>query len=532
MDNGPGPLVLFARGEVTRIEGVSGPITYDLNTDIDIPAVRDEFNGLIANLSEQHDALAWNLLRIVERNTLVHALFAEVCMLALITRLGDQVARVHTGSWFVYEALLARGFSTRAVNRASARLHYLLKCLAAWKGTFGFALSQWQRSLQYKAVKRSELPNHLDDLIITWASEGNITDNTYQEGYFGDLPAFLTARGRRVMTLVLPYNLEASRLFPLRANSNRVIVLEDLLEAGDWWRILKLEVAKHRFRLGGFVFRGENLTTLVRSWQRLEHANISACLALAVPRLNKFGIKVLYHHFENMISERVIDLMAKQSLVGTFRIGYFHTSKPDNLLCLEFCNPSDATAASAPDRVVFNADAYRRHYQARFPDLDCVNGYAFKQRRIASGFTERATALLVLLPGVQADCDHLLDALVGAGPGPCPVHVRAHPMLATDWETRYSGSGWQGDSTLASLPTHAVSAYSGALLEYAAMGVRVGLVYDPRKPLLNPCDGTGFECSLIGDAKAMADFLKQPPVDQGPKPFFNLEPADYEGFLL
>jgi len=76
------------------IDGQS--IKYDINVDIEIEIIRNEFNEKIASIAlEQHDKLEYWLLRISERNTMGCDLFLDICYLLLIQKYYSLNKNIH-----------------------------------------------------------------------------------------------------------------------------------------------------------------------------------------------------------------------------------------------------------------------------------------------------------------------------------------------------------------------------------------------------------------------------------------------------
>lgn len=520
----------FDRQYNLTLQGKEGQIHFDLERDLELASVRQQFNSAIAAMSPDNDSLAFNQLRITERNTLFHTLFEDTCYLLIVEKYRDRIESVTTSRWFVFRGLLVNGFKAQYSQKIACSFELYKKTLGAYKQTLSFLITQFFHLTLHRLIV-PRLEQQPEAILISYASDRNFDQGRYEETYFGDLANYLNESGIETNTCVLLFNVKkVIHAFKVVAEQrHKICVLEDFITFNDLVKIASLERQKHRVHLRSFVIGNFDLTETLQSWLPREHAEISSAVYLAIKQLGKkrdLAPVKFYHHFENMVVEKVLNLAVEKHLPDATCIGYFHTTKPNNLLCLEPLPDSPL-----PAHIVFNAKSYASWYQARYPSVRCVNGYAFKQARLEQVF-DRTDCLLVLLTGITAESLDLLERLAASQTLPYPIYVRAHPMNPIDWQRQYSLQNWLGDEALHGLPTRVIGGYSGALVEYAMLGSSVGLLASGDKLTLNPFDDTGLHHSVIQDQDSLEEFLNQQAQVQSVSNFFNLDQSDYSGFIL
>ena len=112
-----------------------------------------------------------------------------------------------------------------------------------------------------------------------------------------------------------------------------------------------------------------------------------------------------YSYFENLIPEKALLLGVEHFLPDAKVIGYFHTSKPRNLLNLEYASTQEYLYAPKPYCIIFNSKNYHDYYFSQFPSLRLKNGFAFKQAYLKDIQYTSGTDqyLLILFSGNKED---------------------------------------------------------------------------------------------------------------------------------
>ena len=216
-------------------------------------------------------------------------------------------------------------------------------------------------------------------------------------------------------------------------------------------------------------------------------------------------------------------------------IGVFHTTKPRNLLCLEYSSLDEYQISPKPDVIMFNSNNYLEYYKKMYPSMLCRSGFAFKQAYLASGNNECIVSgksdktILVLLPGSMENINLIFSFLNAYRYiEEYKIIFRMHPMNVVDINQYYPFNNYVVDamnlSDTMKKVDKVISAYSATLIEAALFGKDVGFVYDKQKLLLNPFDDLGmYNYTLIHSNETMNEFILKKNVSYENKSIFNTD---------
>jgi hypothetical protein len=517
-------------------------LNFDINKDIDIDFIREQFNSTIGKLSEKHNSLEYWLMRLSERNTLVHNLFIDICRISFLKSLSKQYEdiKVYTNNVAIYIY-----FSSNAIVSLNDRLifegkRFLLINKPYLKG-MKFLLKKFIFSINYKNKTKANTIKKAT-IIQTWVSDGNFKDDGFKDSYYGNLAKYLKEQDKKVITWPVFYNVknEAKAVKFIRKHNDEFVLIEDYLKPIDYMESIKHFIKKRFLNLGKITLGDDDFTKVFRYYQKKESVEMVSLFYCFCKRLSEKGsenITFIQHH-ENMIPEKALILGARQYLPNSKIVGYFHTTKPKNILCLDYASYEEYKIAPKPDAIIFNSDKYKKYYENKYSNLPMFNGMAFKQKHLQNSgeiLNKFSDEILVLFSGTTDEIK-LMFILLNQISNDYKFIFRMHPMNQFDVKKYYSKKNYKIvnneslDESLSKV-NKVISTYSAVALESALKGYVVGLVYNKKELLLNPFDFTDVHnYSLISNFVELDEFLKEEFKMNKVEQIFNVDEEFYKIF--
>ena len=517
-------------------------LKYNINSDIDVDTIRHNFNHAIGNLSVKHSSLEYWLMMLSERNTLVSDLFLDICRIELIIDLNNKydnlVVKTNNIAIFLF-------FCDEAI--ITFRSKFLFKCkkirdqFRPYLTLLNFIISSLFIFTRYR--DKRYVSNLSDSTIIqTWVNDSNFEDESFHDGYYGDLADYLQRHGKKVYVWPVFYSVKykSKAIAFIRKHSSNFIYFEDYLKVSDYLNAIAHFYRKRFIRLGKITISSNDFTSVFNSYKKKEYVSHSSLFYLFTKRLKELGcsnIAFIQNH-ENMTPEKALILGVKKYLPESRHIGYFHTTNPSNILCLDYSSIDEYEIAPKPDLIIFNSNVYLKYYKKKYPKLPMCNGFAFKQMHLKYPTHNRAAInnVLIIFSGVLNEIE-LMFSFLNTISGEYSYLFRMHPMCRFEVSKYYSKNNYEIvndvplQSSLAKV-SKVISTYSSVALECAIKGLDVGLIYDQHKLLLNPFDSTSVSnYCLISNSNELDYFLRIKSVPKEISKVFNLEDKFYDCFL-
>ena len=517
--------------------------SYNINKDINIDLIRDHFNGAIGELSQKHNFLEYWLMRISERNTLVNNLFLDICKIKLIEQLhkehNDLVINTNNISIYIYFKKISKiniqnifRFETKKIYLTNKPYLQLVKYIMK-KALFRirYADKTYTKDLSKFVV------------IQTWVSDSNFKFEKFKDSYYGDLAGYLKNNDKQAVTWPVFFNVkdEQKAMSYLRKNSDNFLVMEDYLQINDYIEAVKHFFVKRSLEIKSIKIGEDDYTSIFKHYQKKEIAEDVSLFYSFAKRLAKNGSKniTFISNHENMISEKALILGIRKYLPCSRIIGYFHTTKPKNQLCLEYATIEEYKIAPKPDKIIFNSGVYREYYEKKYRDTTMYDGVAFKQLSLRDKIQNKdidSNKTLVLFSGTNDEIV-LMFSLLNGLKNEYEFLFRMHPMNQFDVSKYYNKHNYKIvnneslDESLSKV-NKVISTYSAVALESALKGFTVGLVYNNNDLLQNPFDYTDIDnYRLISCIDELYEFLEQDFEFKKTREFFNLDEKYYKVFL-
>lgn len=504
---------------------------YNINKDIDINLLRSEFNNSIGLLSKSHNSLVYWLMEISERNTLTSDLFLDICRVKLINDLisKDHEIKIHTNNLLVY-----RYFKKESNAVFIGRIFFILKNMLSFLRTYisliGFIYKKLRDHLLFsrKAFKK-DLSGYT--IIQTWVNDGNFKSNSFIDNYFPGLTSSISAK--KTITWPVFYNIKDKKkaINYLRSNSKKFVLSEDFLDINDYISNIKYFFVKKRLNLGDVIIANMDVSIIFSFYQKRELIGDGYLFYVFQKKLAQNLSKSITYiiPYENMIRDKALICGVNKYLSNSKIIGYFHTTKPQNLLCLDYANVEESMIAPTPDMLIFNSSSYREIYKNKYNSLKTENGLAYKQLYLRKeAKIAKNKDVLVIFSGMDSEIKLMLSLLNSTNSNNHYL-FRMHPMNFFDISKHYLGNNFELvnhltlDESLRKV-SRVISTYSSVALESALKGFFVGLVYNKNRLLINPFDNSDVNnFQLISNEIEFKDYLES---DLKIKPycnFFNLD---------
>lgn len=516
---------------------------YDINKDIDIELLRENFNNRISDLSQKNNSLEYWTMRIVERNSLVHNLFLDICRIELINKLIQKYKNIEI---YTNNSVLYIYFKKYATISLKDTLKFELKKLIQecrpYLSMIKFMIKKAKFAFKFKDKRyMKDLSN--TTIIQTWVSDTNFKNDVFKDSYYGDLVSYLEQNKKKTITWPVFYNVKNSSkaIKFIRENSNKFLMIEDYLKINDYIFAIGVFLKKRFFNLGNIKIDNKDYTKIFKHYQNKEVVEQITLFYSFTKRLSEVGNKniTFINHHENMIPEKALILGVKKYLKDSKVLGYFHTTKPKNQLCLEYANYNDYKIAPKPDAIIFNSDKYKKYYETKYPKIPMYRGVAFKQLHLKNQSklaVNTSDKVLVLFSGTNDEIKLMFD-LLNSLENRYEFIFRMHPMNQFSVKTYYQNDNYEikNEISLDGLLNNVskvISTYSAVAVESALKGLEVGLVYNKKELLINPFDDTDItNYQLVCSSEDLKKFLLHDYDKQEIEQIFNVEDEDYKIFL-
>ena len=492
-------------------------IDYNINKDIDIDKLRLSFNEQIGDLCLKNNSLVYWTSRISERNTLVHNLFLDICRIELLKKYEsvDREIKIFTNNISIFLF-----FKKKAkISRRSLLTFFLVKSfktLRPYLTLLKFIYNKFLYVANYKiAVNDRKLSDYI--IIQTYVSDSNLKNGKLNDSYFYNLSQLLKEKGKKVLVWPIFYNVKNNKelISFIRMHQEDFLLIEDHLRLSDYLNSVKHFMLKRFMKFPSITINNCSQKKIFDFYKKMECVEDSSLLYYFTKRIRGSTNIRFIVGFENMINDKALIIGSKKYLTNSKIMGFFHTTKPKNLLCLDFASSNEFNLAPKPDSFFFNSSVYKNYFKMKHPELKVYDGFAFKQQylnNIDLSKSKIPNKILVLFSGINSEIELILS-LLSKLPKSFNFLFRMHPMNYFEVKKYYKNDNYElvNDFTIEQtlkISNKVLTLYSSLALELAILGNEIGLIYDKKKLLINPFDNTEFKnYSLISNINELNDFL-------------------------
>ncbi len=382
--------------------------------------LRRPFYEVTAQKGLQYNSIEWWTSVISERNTITCSLFLHCCYVYLASQWmgsGKDIC-VITDSNTVIKNIAS--IAVKKGIKAESNAFFTLKdrpLRIFAKGLFklllhlGVFVAARLNRLYHTMVTNRYTPLKNPDVILhTWVDEKCFgADGRFRDRYFTILPDYYQQNNVQKATFVsFSYrNINRSiwKAFSfLHTNKDHFIIPQDHYRICDYLFPFRIWFRQRRFSFGSVDLKGVDCSTLFYEYHRNEPVRFESMYYLLFKRLAEKGIKpkMVMDGFENLFTDKLIQLGVREFMPGTVVHGFFHVAPSPNTLCF-FIDMKERDTAPLPDRIICNGPRYKEILiQEHFPEDRVVVGAALRYlylhnvKRASRVATDDLRILLVL----------------------------------------------------------------------------------------------------------------------------------------
>jgi hypothetical protein len=504
------------------IDGSVQDIYFEDYLDVNIEL--HNLSKLLQNKKENKNKLHYWLYKPNERNILDSSLFNEYLWYLTLNKIikikkQKELIIFQTNSISLYRLLIKSEFTfISKINLLIFGFSSLINFLKFLIRPYIYITKSFFRSLILKSILKVEIDN-TKQLIISWAPSITGDDHPYKDFYFNNFMSLINKNGGSCKTVIIPSGkrkLSDSILYSKK--NNDIYPFEIFLSFFDFLRIL---IDHYRTVLLYFRnkvdLKDKDLMILISSsfiYESITEANL---IYYVIKNLSNYNIKYLFLTFENDKFDKSVLLSKNMYKKSIITYGFFHTTKPRNLISLFPASFEESTFSPVPDVIYLNFDFYEKFLVKNY-NVPCIPGVSFKLSKFENlPYKKLDKKILICLPGTIQNIKkilefmlHNVDILVDF-----KIKIRPHPMLGIPKEflkiildNGYEISTCNLFEDLKHT-THVICSYSGVLFESALLGRNVGYVIDSGVINMNPFDDTGFDnYFFIKDASDLKLFVE------------------------
>ena len=521
-------------------------VDYDLNKSIDISDIAIKFNYAISRIGLDNNKIEYWSSKISERNTLNCDLFLEICNIEFILNLFNEnkFLELHTNNP-VYYIFFKKKSKISLVDKLKFIILYFLNTQKTYVSSFLFLMKNIYFYLTYFPYKKLiNFSNHT--IIQTWTNLEEFSSNTngFKNDYNKELISSLKKEKDNVKTWFIPIKKINNKIFFsfIKKNRDKFFIMEDYMSISDYFLSFIIFIKTRFMKINQIEINKSNYTDIFRYYQKKETANLGVLIYFFIRRLNilKYSNVNFFIQHENDIFEKSLIFSARKYIKSVKLIGHFHTTKPRNLLCLDYANIEEFTNAPKPDLIIFNSDRYKIFFEKKYTGLPFLNGISLKQQKYDFNIPDKNYSknrfILVILPGAYKEAVYILKFLNSANLKDVELIFKPHPMERINISNYYFADNFRIIEELDSINslgiTKVLSGYSGLAVELYLSGLNIGLIYNKNKLLINPFDDTQVnDYALINDKLSLEKFISREFLKNKVNHIFNDDLENYDIFL-
>jgi hypothetical protein len=383
--------------------------------------LRRPFYEATAKLGVQYNSIEWWTSVISERNTMTCSLFLHCCYIYLASQWMDQSEDICiiTDSNAVIKNVTS--VATKKGVKVESNTFFTLKdrpMRVFAEGLFklffhlGVFAAAKLNKLYHTLITGKYTPLQNPDVILhTWVDEKCFgADGRFRDRYFTILPDYYEQNNVRKATFVsFSYRNITRSIWDafsfLHTNRDHFIILQDHYCILDYLFPFRIRHRQRRFKFRSVVLKGVDCSILFDEYHGNEPVRFESMYYLLFKRLAEKGIKpkMIMDGFENLFTDKLIQLGVKEFMPGTVVHGFFHVAPSPNTLSF-FIDMKEREIAPIPDRIICNGRKYKDILmQENYPGDRVVVGAALRYLylhtiRKASGAASGDFRVLLVLP--------------------------------------------------------------------------------------------------------------------------------------
>ena len=353
---------------------------------LDMKTTRNKFNQIISLMTyNNNNDLLFYLLQFTEKNTLANSIFLNFCRISLLEKISkDNYITVHTNQPSIYYHF-----------KNNIKISYIDKIIFTLVYYFNFFLSILRSCKVFVGVSYNKIlfsnkkiiPSLKNSIIIqTFVSDTSFEGDRFEDFYYESLKKNMKKSHKQIITWPVFYNfnkkIKGSKF--IKKNYDKFIIPENYLNWKDLIKFIPLIISFKFFKPYRIFKKSFKYYSFIKYWISIESLRKDYFYYLFIKNLSLIenkNLSFLFNH-ENLIPQKIPLLAIRQFLPETETYGYFHTSKPKNLLSLDYGSKKEFNIFPKPKIILFNSQYYKSFYEKKWPSLKCENVISFKMKGI------------------------------------------------------------------------------------------------------------------------------------------------------
>ena len=530
-------IIIYKKNCKLEIYSNEKKINFDINKSIDIENCRDEYNKIIDSISARNSQnIHYLTLKIIERNTIYHKLFEDLCLIRLVKKFRAKNTKVYTNniSLFLYFKTIARYtlltgicFQFLTIKEHTKPFLSVLKLfIENIKFYFLYAKKKYRVNLDNKFI------------IFSFVTDLNFSNKKIINIYDSWFHKYLKKKQNYKIKILLYLNLTKSKkniLKKIRLKNDKFIIIHDYLNFKDFFFIFKNFFCKRQIKLNAnLLFFNIKIDKIFRYYLKKENSGIDILYYKFFERIYSNNIKIFLRH-ENNIIEKAMIFGIKKFINKNRIFGYFQTTNPKNLLNHHYTSQRNFLLSPKPDIFLFNSNKYKNLFKKKYKDIITYNFPALDQLYLGNAKSydvkEATNTILVFLTGDNEENKFIIHLINELNLKYIKFLFRTHPFHKFNVKKYFKGSNYLVVNNIdltneIFLKIRAVvSGYSAVMVEFSLRNFPIGFIYNKASIIKNPFDFTDIRnYHMISTSKMLLKFFEDPLVKKNKKNLFNLEP--------
>lgn len=421
-----------------------------------IDDIKDDYHALISRIHKLSDnSIYWHVNNLLSRNNSMSSLFYDLCCIELVKKIDDSkpLTTVIVKN-ICQKKTLERYFQSRnqdisvLSNESSmSRLKRLLKPMYDFLRNIQWSLVYFKEKDKTRNKKISR--DQKITLIYTFFSTYIFKTGAFQERYYNGLIDYLTPEERKnvyfVPNVITWRNLNQILKMSEQARENFLYPL-DFLKPGDYLFALAAPFAIKRIRLKNFVFRGVDISRILKEDFRSNLSRRSSFRGILLYRLFKrlkqegIQLNLVIDWFENQVVDRGFNKGKNDFFGDILSIGYQGLIAPYKWIFHLQPTSDEVKAGVIPQQIAVIGDGLIDIVGKYCPELNIgtAPGLRFSDIyktgiKTAEQFNPSRPVILAALPIWVKDSIEILDLLLDTREvlrqNNAEVIVKPHPSL-------------------------------------------------------------------------------------------------------
>lgn len=513
-----------------------------LEKELNIKKIRNKYNNLISKISlNNHDKIEYWSNNISERNPITTTHFLDYCYIHLIKKHQKKNIEVLTNKLAIFY-YFKNNSNIGILSKIIFNIKFFYEKILNLRKVLFFLLLNIYIHLFYCSKKyKKNLNNSV--IIQTWVSDFNFNNSNFFDLYNFNLKKKLEKKINKKIYTWLIFNKvkKLKKIFnSIRSKNNNFLYIGDYLSILDYFKAILFYEKSKKIKI---EIKQKNLREVFNYYNLTSSINYSILFFYFIKKTEKFkNINYLCHH-ENNIPEKILISAIRKLNLKSKIIGFFHSTKPRNLLFLDYANFKEYLVTPKPDKIIFNSNFYKNFYKKKYNNEIYSNGFALKQNHLLKRKKRNIKGkkyVLVLFTGDNFEIRLILDFLNSKKFKNFNFLFRMHPMNNFELKKFYFFNNYKivNDKKIDELVkyniTKVITGYSGMAVEFQQKKFEIGLLADKKKVFLNPFDDLNIlDYKILYSSEDLLKFLCHKRIEHRKgkrEKIFNLKETDFNSF--